>query len=327
MDNSILVDESLFDEAFVPERLVSREWQIREISRSLKSTKVGKSIKNLFIFGPPGVGKTIVTKWILKEHFTENSVYVNCWSNQTSHKVMEEILRQTGFVIHGKESTSELVKKFERSKKKPIVCLDESDHLKDTDVLYTLARNSCGLILISNQAFSLSDIDRRIKSRLFLDDIEFKPYNREEILGILKDRVSCGFRPGTISDSLLTIVSGLCNGDARIGLQTLRVAANEAELKGLNMITVEEIKAAARCTRKYRLSYLLGKLNEHQRIIYEILKKKKVMSSGELFVEYRKFSKHAMVDRSYRNYMDKMKELGLVREIGTGRWKKYEIVL
>jgi len=327
MENPILVDESLFDEAFIPERLVSREWQIREISRSLKSTKVGKSIKNLFVFGPPGVGKTIVTKWILKEHFEKNSVYVNCWSNRTPHKVMEDILRQMDFIIHGRESTNELVKKFEKSKKKIIVCLDEFDHLEDTDILYDLARSSSGLVLISNQAYSLADMDGRIKSRLFLEETEFKPYNREEILGILKDRVNFGFRPGTVSDSLLTIVSGLCNGDARIGLQTLRVAANEAELKGLNSITIEEIKAAARCTRKYRLSYLLRKLNDHQRIIYDILRKNRVMNSGKLFEEYCKLSKEIITDRSYRNYMQRMLELGLVREIGSGRWKKYEIVI
>lgn len=144
--------------------------------------------------------------------------------------------------------------------------MDEFDHLKDTDILYDLTKSSSGLVLISNQSYSLAEIDGRIKSRLFLEETEFKPYNREEILEILKDRVNFGFRPGTINDSLLTIVSGLCNGDARIGLQTLRVAANEAELKGLNMITIEEIKSAAKCTRKYRLSYLTGKLNEHQRI-------------------------------------------------------------
>ncbi|MGI0015603.1 MAG: Cdc6/Cdc18 family protein [Nitrososphaera sp.] len=326
MENPILVDESLFDEAFIPERLVSREWQIREISRSLKSTKVGKSIKNLYVFGPPGVGKTIVTKWILKEHFPKDSVYVNCWSNRTPHKVMEDVLRQMGSnFIHGKESTNELVKKFEKSKKKIIVCLDEFDHLEDADILYDLARSSCGLVLISNQAYSVADIDSRIKSRLFLDEIEFKAYNREEILDILRDRVSCGFRPGSISDSLLAIVSGICNGDARIGLQTLRVAASEAHLKGRNIVTVEEIKTAARCARKYRLSYLLGKLNEHQRIIYEILKKNRVMNSGDLFEEYCKLSTDVNTDRSYRNYMQRMVELDLVREIGSGRWKKYEI--
>ncbi len=34
-----------------------------------------------------------------------------------------------------------------------------------------------------------------------------------------------------------------------------------------------------------------------------------------------------IVDRSYRNYMRRMKELGLVRESGSGRWKKYEITV
>ena len=171
------------------------------------------------------------------------------------------------------------------------------------------------------------DIDDRIKSRLLLDEIEFKPYNREEILDILKERVSYGFRPGAINNSLLTVVSGICNGDARIGLQILRIDANEAMLKGNDIITMEEIKAASKCARKYRLSYLLGKLNEHQRIIYEILKKRKVMSSGDLFDEYCKLSKDVNTDRSYRNYMQRMVELGLVREVGSGRWKKYEIVV
>jgi len=327
MEKGIVTDESLFDEAFIPERLVSREWQIKEIARTLEPTKVGRFAKNLFVFGPPGVGKTHVTKWVLKKHFKDNSVYVNCWSNRTSHTVMQDILRQTGSMVHGKESTSELVRMFEKSKKKLIVCLDESDHLKETDILYDLARNSCGLILISNQAFSPLDIDGRIKSRLLLDEIEFKPYNREEILDILKERVSYGFRPGAINNSLLTIVSGICNGDARVGLQILRIAANEAELKGNGIITMKEIKAASKCARKYRLSYILGKLNKHQRIIYEILKKNRVMDSGKLFEEYCKLSKDVNTDRSYRNYMQRMVELGLVKEVGSRRWKKYEIIL
>lgn len=327
MTNPILVDESVFDETFIPERLVSRRGQIEEIARCLKPAKVGKSIKNLYIYGPPGVGKTLVTKWILKENFDKISVFVNCWSKRTSHKIMEEILLQAGYIVHGKESTSELVKKFEKSKKKMIVCLDESDHMKDAEILYVLARNSCGLILISNQAFSLSEIDHRIRSSLFLDEVEFKPYSKEEVLAILKERVSYGLRPDSVGDHLLSIVAAISSGDARVGLQTLKLAAKDAESRDLDRITLEEIKKAAKSARKYRLSYLLGKLNEHQRRIYEILKKCRTMSSGELFAEYRKASKENIVDRSYRNYMQKMEELGLVRESGSGRWKKYEIVV
>lgn len=73
----------------------------------------------------------------------------------------------------------------------------------------------------------MSEIDHRIKSGLFLNEIQFKPYNREEILEILKDRTSYGFRLHAISENLLAIVAGMSNGDARIGLQTLKMAAKD----------------------------------------------------------------------------------------------------
>jgi len=47
---------------------------------------------------------------------------------------------------------------------------------------------------------------------------------------------------------------------------------------------------------------------------------------GKLLEEYCKLSKEIITDRSYRNYMQRMEELGLVRESGSGRWKKYEII-
>lgn len=79
MSQPILIDESLFDETFIPERLVSREGQIKEIARCLNPIRSGKSARNLFIYDPPGTGKTSVCKWILKEQFPKISTYINCW--------------------------------------------------------------------------------------------------------------------------------------------------------------------------------------------------------------------------------------------------------
>lgn len=326
MEPPITLDESTFDEAFIPERLVGREGQVKEIARCLGPARLGKSIRNLFIHGPPGVGKTSVCTQILKEHFPRNSVYVNCWSKRTFHKIMEDILLQLGIIVHGKESTSELVKRFEKSDKRPIVCLDESDHLKEADILYTLARNSCGIVLISNCPFALSDLDSRITSSLFLNEVEFKPYTREEILAILKERVTYGLREGSVGESLLSVVAGMCQGDARIALQTLKHAAKEAESKGLLAITMEEILSAGKSARKYRLSYLLSKLNDHQKTVYEILKRNKTMDSGRLFEEYCKSVDQPVVDRAYRNYMERMEEMGLVASESSGRWKKFTLV-
>ena len=324
-EGAILLDESVFDEVFVPERLVGREGHVKEIAGCLAPAKSGKRATHVFIHGPPGVGKTLVCKRILKEHFPRNHVYVNVWSKRTSHKIIQDVLQQAGVYFNDREPTTELEKRLQALDRKLIVCLDESDHLKDHDVLYTLASNAHGLILISNDAHSLSAIDDRIRSRVLLNEIVFKPYLREEILSILGERVSYGLRPGAVDQTLLAIVAGMCNGDARVGLQILKMAAREAESQSMEKITIEEIKKASKCVRKHSVAYLIEKLNEHQRVIYQILKMNGSMESGKLYAEYCRAVEDPVVDRAYRNYMERMEELGLVKSAGSGRWKKYEI--
>ena len=69
------------------------------------------------------------------------------------------------------------------------------------------------------------------------------------------------------------------------------------------------------------------KLNEHQKVILEILGKRKVMPSGLLYEEYCKLVDKPVVDRAYRKYMNEMVKLGLVKSEGEGRWKKYMLTL
>lgn len=326
MSQPILLDESLFDETFMPERLVSREGQIREIARCLQPVRSGRSGRNVFVYGPPGTGKTSVCRWIMKEYFPKQSIYVNCWSKRTTHKIMEEVLLQMDQVVHGRESASDLIKRFEKLGRRVVVCLDESDQMKEPDILYVLPRVSCNVVLISNQTFSLSSLDSRIRSGLFLNEVEFKSYSKDEILQILKERLPFGIRQDAINPELVSIIAKMSNGDARVALQTLKIAAKEAESKDANRIIIDDVKHALGYSRKYRLSYLLGKLNEHQRTIYEILKRNGSMDSGILFDEYCKNVKTPVVDRAYRNLMERLKELGLVKDEGSGRWKRYEII-
>jgi Cdc6-like AAA superfamily ATPase len=225
-----------------------------------------------------GTGKTTTVRSILNNHFRDLSVYVNCWNNKTTHKIMVEILKQMGVIIHGWESTNVLIKIFEKAKRKVIVCLDESDHLKDKDLLYTFARSRCPVILISNHSYSPHKMDGRIKSSLHLQEIEFRNYQPEEVRDILKDRIISGLTPRSITDEMIAEIANSCGGDTRAGIQILKNAAVSSESKGLESITLDEIKTAASYARKYRLSYLIGKLNEHQKTIYEILKQKRTMT-------------------------------------------------
>jgi len=220
-----------------------------------------------------------------------------------------------------------LVDKLEKiiKKKKFIVCLDEVDQLNDFDILYTLARNGFGLILASTHYHALMHLPSRIKSSLILTEIEFPAYKPGELFDILKDRVQFSFKPNSIKDELIKIISVMAEGDARVGLEILRRSGKKAEDRNLKKVSIEEIKQSAKEAKKFKLSYSTAKLNEHQKIIYEILGKKKRMASGLLYKEYCKLAKNPVVDRAYRNYMKRMVELGLVKVEGKGRWKVYEL--
>lgn len=324
----IIVNEEALTEAFIPTRLLHREGQIQEFDRCLRPALENRSIENIFLIGTSGTGKTSVAKWVLESYFKEISAYVNCWKHRTTFEVLKEILLNLQVPVHGREPTGELVKKLEKIivKKKIIVCLDEVDRLKDFDILYVLARDNCGLILISTFSHALMKLANRIRSSLALTEIEFPTYKMDEIYDIIKDRIEFAFRPGTLKNELMKIASVAAQGDARVGLEIVRKAGKKAEVRYLNEVTIREIKEAIIESNKFKMLFPINKLNDHQKVIYEILEKKRKISSGLLYNEYCSLIKSPVVDRAYRNYMRRMVELGLIKSEGKGRWKIYEII-
>jgi Cdc6-like AAA superfamily ATPase len=78
-DAPILVNEDALTEAFVPNRLLHREGQIRELERCLSPALKNRSVENIFLMGTSGTGKTTIVKWILENYFQGVPAYVNCW--------------------------------------------------------------------------------------------------------------------------------------------------------------------------------------------------------------------------------------------------------
>lgn len=325
MAKSILLDRTVFEESFVPAKTVAREEQMNELEKSLRPVRSGDYTVNVYVHGPSGTGKTLVCTTVLKKHFPKQFVYIDCFEDSTKHDIMEQIMAQAGIFVHGRPSTRDMIKRFKKSSKKFLVCLDRCELIKDQEIIETLVVNGCGLILISNQPLSVSKLALRGNSKLYLDEMEFKPYNRNEVFQILKDRISYGLAGDSITDDLLSLAAGMCNGDARRGLQIVKLAARDAEILNQERITVENIESALRKTRSQIISNVVEKLSEKQKIIFDILKDNKIMSSGELFRIYKKIAGEDANDRSYRNQMISLKELGLVKETGVTKGKVYEI--
>ena len=305
----------------MPDRLISREKNNEKINHSIRL----ELLPVLHVFGIPGTGKTLVIKTILKKHHPYKSVYVNCWEHGTYHQIFDEILRHSQIVVHEKESRISLLRKLRRTEKK-LICLDEAEQISDIKVILDLAQHSICLILISNNKRFLSHADSKIIEKLPMEEIEFLRYSDDEIVEILKERADGGLRQDSFDMKLLSTISKICDGNARCAIQILGIAAAKADELNKDKISIDEIRYAAKCTVQHCRSFLLNKLNTHQKLLYEILKHDKCIPSGKLYREYQKNMRENVTDRCYRKYMKGLVKLELAREISSGRWKRFEII-
>jgi len=324
-NNKILVNQEAFEEVFVPERLFHRDGQRNELVRCLQPSLSGGKPLNAFLYGATGTGKTVLTRHVLKELEEKTSkvrtVYVNCWQS-TTHSLLSNILRELGEFLTGKEPGEELVARL-RKYGTFILALDEVDQMSDLNLLYNFVRGGVALICISNDPNALLNIDFRIKSSLSLEPIEFPQYKTNEIYDIVKDRATFALAPNSISQDLLRKVAEYSLGDARVALNILRVAALNAEQKG-KKIGLEDVKKGWAESKFLKREKRIEDLNEHQKILVEILRGKQ-LSSKELYSEYAKSVEKPISERMYRNYMEELVKKCIVKRRGTSRWRVFEI--
>src|SRR5207247_8860177 len=137
-----------------------------------------------------------------------------------------------------------------------------------------------GLIRTSLHYLILVFLPSLIKIFVSVTEVEFPQYSVEELVSILKGLIEYSLRPGVLASKLLRIIATAARGDARVGLETIRRGAIRAEERNGRKIALLDVKAASTEANKLRLDYFLSKLNEHQRIIYEILTKEVRLDSG-----------------------------------------------
>src|SRR3989338_1563620 len=177
----VIKNEMPLLEAFVPEEIQHRDGQKQFVAQALQPAIQNMKTRNVFIHGPTGTGKTLLTQWImneLKQHCDVKTAYVNCWKKNTPHAVLQDVFSQINIFTNYRHSISELMDKLDKFQQdnRLILCLDEVDAMTDDSLLYDLARSKTGLIMISNDQYALMNLDSRIKSSLASETIEFPAY-------------------------------------------------------------------------------------------------------------------------------------------------------
>jgi orc1/cdc6 family replication initiation protein len=330
-------DARVLQSEFVPRDIVHRTHEVNTLSAALEPVTNGHQGETTLLYGPSGTGKTCcarhVTEQLHESVLDLNSQYVNCWEDYSRFKTLYRILEGLDRTLNvHRQSTpkDELLERLRGYDGPPyVVILDEVDQLEDKRVLYELNRTKdLTLILIANEEQELFEpLNARLTSRLkTATRIEFDRYSTHELVEILKPRVRRGLREDAITTEQLEMISEAVAGDARVGLEVLRVASHRASQQGMETVSDEMIREATPEAKEQIRQRNVEILTSDQRILYDIINEHGEISPSTLYEAYQDRADDPKSNRMVRNYLKKMERYNLVRSEGQNRGRTYHSV-
>ena len=163
-------------------------------------------------------------------------------------------------------------------------------------------------MLVTNDKAWLDDLDDRVKSRLFPETLEFKPYNLEETKDVLKQRVQYAFAPNVWEDDAFElIVKKTAEAqDIRLGLHLMREAGNIAEDKSSRKITLEHCDEAIKKINQFTIKKSTD-LTEDEQAILNMIKKNSDKKIGDLYNIYKERGGN-LVYKSFQRKIEKLEK-------------------
>lgn len=335
-DESLFKNEIALDYNFIPKLIPYRETQQKYIANCIKPLFQQRNGKNLFVHGKPGIGKTVACKHIFNEleETTEDviPIYVNCWQKNTTYKIILEICDILGYKFTLNKSTEDLFEIIKQmiNKKSAVFCFDEIDKLQDFDFMYTILEEVYrkSIILITNYKGYIDELDTRIKSRLTAELLEFKPYNKAETKGILKQRKDYAFVPDVWDDDAFELVAGKAAEleDVRAGLYLMRESGLAAENRSSRRISPDNAKEAIAKLDEFSIKKSTD-LEEDEQFILDLARENPDSKIGDLYKLYQEKSGTS----TYKTFQRKINKLSMnnfitVEKITGGKEGKTTII-
>ena len=314
MEPKIVVNAEILSPSFVPDVLVRREKELALVSAQARDGV------NVFIHGPPGSGKTALLKRVCLESssMARRVFYLDCSLYQTVNAILREIL--TDRLVFSRSNYDLLKKLQEKTRQtRATVCLDHFDRVRESEIVTKLVGIGVSVIISGNNEDNLEELDLRTRS--FISSmIGIEPYSVDDTVSILKARADQALAKFSFREATLRKIAEKTKGNVALALTILRACAILAEGQGKK--TIEEVNV----DETLRQHDCPVKLNPDERALVGILEEWRTLPSNRLYQFYRLNAKYPKQERSYRKYMQKLREKGLVRAVGDRTARYYEIV-
>jgi cell division control protein 6 len=352
-DESVFRDEHVFEIDYVPETFRHRETQMETLKYALRPAVRGSRPLNVMAQGPPGTGKTTAVHILFDELRAQTDVQavrVNCQVNSTRYSVFSRLFEGVfdyeppSSGISFKKLFSQVTDRLVENDQVLVVALDDVNYLfyesEASDTLYSLLRAHeeqggarIGVILISSDLDLeiIEDLDSRVQSVFRPEEVYFNKYDEPAIADILGERIDRGFHEGVVDAPTLDRVAALTadqGGDLRVGIDLLRRAGLNAEMRGSRNVALEDVEEAYDKSKYVHLSRRLGGLSESERALVEVIAEHDGDQAGTVYETF-----HERTDLGYTRYseiVNKLDQLGVIDATYTdvdGRGRSRELTL
>ncbi len=324
-DERILLNPEVLRDSHLPDYIFSRENEVQEILNCLSPVLKKRRPMHVWLHGPVGTGKTLLARHILerfKQQHDISGAYINCWERRTYFEVLDSLITQLRILRAEQQRTNLKLEKLRKflGTSPFLLVLDEVDHAVPRErnaLLYGLSTiPNIGVIYISSGLSTLSTLEQRVRSRINPMAIRLEPYKPDELVLMLKDRAERALKQSSWNVIILQRIADLAQGDARLALQTLRNAADLAELDVSATITHRHVRRGWHNATDIERNHLLQNLTEDHRILYRLIKREGELLSGELWKLYlrtcRKLGRKPVAVRTFSDYANELKHTGLI---------------
>ncbi len=334
-DESVFRNEHVFEIDYVPETFHHRDSQMQGLTYALRPAVRGSRPLNVMVRGPPGTGKTTAIQKLFDEIGSQTrevkTLRINCQVNSTRYAVFSRLFESSfdyeppSSGISFKKLFGQIAEKLIDDDRVLIVALDDVNYLfyenEASDTLYSLLRAheeypgaKIGVIIVSSDPAleALDELDTRVQSVFRPEDVYFPIYDQPEIVDILHERIQRGFHDGVVATDVLEQVASLTadSGDLRVGIDLLRRAGLNAEMRASRTVEIEDVETAYETSKYINLARSLSGLSENERTLLEVLVDHDGEQAGRVYEHYREET-----DLGYTRYteiVNKLDQLNLI---------------
>jgi cell division control protein 6 len=305
-EEGLIQDRSLLDPNYVVEedRIVGRDDQLQEITKMLRVALGDNRPPNLFLYGPSGTGKSLITKAVCKNisalcdsrDIKFGTIEVNCQDLDTLGVAVFELAKQAadqaGVEVtvpkHGvatKEKWDELFRIVNENFDSVVFVLDELDMLvgrRDKQdpafsrLLYQLSRAGAtddlnvhlSVVAISNDTKMMESVGSRALSSFTPEDVHFDDYDANQLQAILRRRQDA-FNNGVVEDEVIPLAAAFAaqtHGDARKAIDLMRVAGELAEREGDRRVREDHVRQAQDKVEKNRVLEVIRGISTQKKL-------------------------------------------------------------